>query len=311
MRECQTDLLRFARKRGIPVDTPWRDLSAAERAWVIDGEGEWKRNVWYGVRRFFAWLETKAYKMHIRVLLSRYRSYTECPACKGSRLKPDALLWRVGDPGLNIRELALMPIDSLRHWFDALTLPPPLDLAGELLLGEIRARLRYLGDVGVGYLNLDRQSRTFERRRSAAHQPDDGARDLAGQHLVRAGRTLDRFARARRGSHRRHHAPPAGQGKHARRRRTRSESDPGGKPDSRCRAGTWRAWWRDRLLRVARGTWQSNPLADRRLSVWPPPCRRAAYPRAGIRRRAAPDGRRGAQSERHRCRHSAQPSGCA
>ena len=160
-RECQTDLLRFARKRGIPVDVPWRDLSAAERAWVIDGEGEWKRSVWYGVRRFFAWLETKAYKMHIRVLLSRYRSYTECAACKGSRLKPDALLWRVGDPGLNIRELALMPIDSLRHWFDTLILPPPLDLAGELLLGEIRARLRYLGEVGVGYLNLDRQSRTL------------------------------------------------------------------------------------------------------------------------------------------------------
>jgi excinuclease ABC subunit A len=160
-RECQTDLLRFARKRGIPLDVPWRDLSAAERAWVIDGEGEWKRNVWYGVRRFFAWLETKAYKMHIRVLLSRYRSYTECAACKGSRLKPDALLWRVGNPGLNIRELALMPIDSLRHWFEALALPPPLDLAGELLLGEIRARLRYLCDVGLGYLNLDRQSRTL------------------------------------------------------------------------------------------------------------------------------------------------------
>jgi excinuclease ABC subunit A len=160
-KECQADLMRFARKRGIPVDTPWRDLSAAERAWVIDGEGEWRRNVWYGVRRFFAWLETKAYKMHIRVLLSRYRSYTECPACHGSRLKPDALLWRVGNPGLNIRELALMPIERVRHWFEDLSLPPPLDLAGELLLGEIRARLRYLGDVGLGYLNLDRQSRTL------------------------------------------------------------------------------------------------------------------------------------------------------
>ncbi len=160
-KECQADLLRFARKRGIPVDTPWRDLSAEERAWVIDGEGEWKRNVWYGVRRFFAWLETKAYKMHIRVLLSRYRSYTECPACHGSRLKPDALLWRVGNPGLNIRELALMPIERVRHWFDELRLPAPLELAGELLLGEIRVRLRYLVNVGVGYLNLDRQSRTL------------------------------------------------------------------------------------------------------------------------------------------------------
>ena len=63
---------------------------------MIEGEGEWTKNVWYGVKRFFAWLETKAYKMHIRVLLSRYRSYTECAACGGARLKPDALLWRAG-----------------------------------------------------------------------------------------------------------------------------------------------------------------------------------------------------------------------
>ncbi len=160
-RECQGDLLRFARKRGIPVDTPWRELPAAARAWVVEGEGEWKRNIWYGVRRFFAWLETRAYKMHIRVLLSRYRSYSECTACHGARLKPDALLWRVGEPGLNIRELALQPIGRIRDWFDALALPPPLDLAGELLLGEIRTRLRYLCDVGLGYLNLDRQSRTL------------------------------------------------------------------------------------------------------------------------------------------------------
>ncbi len=101
-KECQADLLKFARKRSIPLDTPWRDMTQAERNWVIDGEGEWTKNVWYGVRRFFAWLETKAYKMHIRVLLSRYRSYTECGACHGARLKPEALLWRVGDPGINI-----------------------------------------------------------------------------------------------------------------------------------------------------------------------------------------------------------------
>jgi excinuclease ABC subunit A len=160
-KECQRDLLKFARKRGIPVDTPWRDLSTAERAWVIDGEGEWTKNVWYGVRRFFAWLETKAYKMHIRVLLSRYRSYTECSACRGARLKPDALLWRVGNPGVNIRELMLLSIDDSRRFFDTLTLPAPLDEATDLLLREIRARLRYLTDVGLGYLNLDRQSRTL------------------------------------------------------------------------------------------------------------------------------------------------------
>ncbi|MGA2778638.1 MAG: excinuclease ABC subunit UvrA [Steroidobacteraceae bacterium] len=171
-KECQADLVRYARKRGIPLDIPWNQLSAEQRAWVIEGEGEWKKNVWYGVRRFFAWLETKAYKMHIRVLLSRYRSYTECAACRGARLKPDSLLWRVGapragaprlgDPGsLNIRELMLMPLDACRRWFDELELPPPLDEATAVLLREIRTRLRYLCDVGLGYLCLDRQSRTL------------------------------------------------------------------------------------------------------------------------------------------------------
>jgi excinuclease ABC subunit A len=160
-KECQTDLLKFARKRGIPVDTAWRDLSDAERAWVIEGEGEWTKNVWYGARRFFAWLETKAYKMHIRVLLSRYRSYTECNACRGARLKPDALLWRIGHPGIDIRGMMLMALDDCRRFFDQLELPPPLDEAADLLLREIRARLKYLTDVGLGYLNLDRQSRTL------------------------------------------------------------------------------------------------------------------------------------------------------
>jgi excinuclease ABC subunit A len=160
-KECQADLLKFARKRSIPLDTPWRDLAPLERRWVLDGEGDWTKNVWYGVKRFFAWLETKAYKMHIRVLLSRYRSYTECTACHGARLKPEALLWRIGEPGLNIRELMLLPIDKCRHFFATLTLPAPLDETVDLLLREIRARLNYLSDVGLGYLDLDRQSRTL------------------------------------------------------------------------------------------------------------------------------------------------------
>src|ERR1700736_4605870 len=160
-KECQTDLLKFARKRAIPVDTPWRDLTDAERAWVIEGEGEWTKNVWYGVRRFFAWLETKAYKMHIRVLLSRYRSYTECSACNGARLKPDALLWRGGQSRLNNPAYMLLAGDHSRRFFASLELPAPLDEAADLLLREIRARLKYLSDVGLGYLNLDRQSRTL------------------------------------------------------------------------------------------------------------------------------------------------------
>ena len=98
-KECQDDLLAFAQKRGIPMDTAWQDLTEAQRTAVIEGEGQWPKKVWYGVRRFFAWLESKAYKMHIRVLLSKYRAYTPCLTCGGARLKLESLLWRLGDSG--------------------------------------------------------------------------------------------------------------------------------------------------------------------------------------------------------------------
>ncbi len=195
-RECQDDLVKYAKKRGIPLDVPWRDLGEASRRWVQDGEPEWKSwkaswpGTWYGVKRYFAWLETKAYKMHIRVLLSKYRAYTPCAACSGARLKPDALLWRLGTredgdrvlaaaqrfrpdgltlddtqfaqlPGLTIHDLTLLPIDRTRDFFAHLTLPAPLDEATDLLLAEIRGRLRFLAEVGLGYLTLDRQSRTL------------------------------------------------------------------------------------------------------------------------------------------------------
>ena len=95
-RECQRDLVRYARRNEVALDVPWRELDEATREWVLEGEAEWGEDGWYGVRRFFDWLETRSYRMHIRVLLSRYRSYRECPACRGARLKPQALLWRVG-----------------------------------------------------------------------------------------------------------------------------------------------------------------------------------------------------------------------
>jgi excinuclease ABC subunit A len=131
-RECQDDLLRFAKKRGIPVDTPWRDLTEAQQQWVLEGEGPWEKKVWYGVRRFFQWLETKSYKMHVRVLLSKYRSYTPCHACNGARLKEEALLWRLTarerpGPGLNIHELLLLPLDQCLAFFERIALPAALD----------------------------------------------------------------------------------------------------------------------------------------------------------------------------------------
>src|SRR5208283_5700475 len=104
-REIQDELMKFARRRGIPTDIPWREMSAEQRAWVIDGEGDWEEKVWFGARRFFGWLESKSYRMHIRVLLSKYRAYTPCPACGGARLKPQSLLWKIGEEKLSIHDV--------------------------------------------------------------------------------------------------------------------------------------------------------------------------------------------------------------
>ncbi len=161
-RECQDDLLRFARARGIPVDRPWSALSEAERRWVWDGEGDWDDGVWYGVRRFFDWLEGRAYRMHVRVLLSRYRTYRTCPACRGARLRPEALWWRLDTPGMDaagpdLHTLNTRSVEALAAFFARWPAPRGL----ERLVDEIRGRLGYLLDVGLGYLTLDRQSRTL------------------------------------------------------------------------------------------------------------------------------------------------------
>ncbi len=164
-KDCQHDLVKYAKKRGIPLDVPFKDLKEAHKTWLLEGEPEWVSwrkswpGVWYGVRRFFKWLESKAYKMHIRVLLSKYRAYTPCSACNGTRLKPDSILWKLN--GLSIHDLMLLPISDVRKIFDQIQLPAPLDEAIGLLLTEIRTRLKFLCDVGLAYLTLDRQSRTL------------------------------------------------------------------------------------------------------------------------------------------------------
>jgi excinuclease ABC subunit A len=192
--DSHDDMLRYAGEAGIPRDTPWSQLTPAQRDWVIEGTPNWNGNwnkQWYGVRRFFGYLESKAYKMHIRVLLSKYRSYTPCGACGGARLKTEALLWRIGSkadadavlppskrhppvgvafgrdalealPGLSLHDLMQLSIERLRRFFDHLSLPSTmLDEALKLLLDEVRTRLKYLCDVGLHYLTLDRQSRTL------------------------------------------------------------------------------------------------------------------------------------------------------
>ncbi len=160
-KECQDDLVKYAKKRKIPLDTPFRELSEKHKTWVLEGEPEWVSwrkswpGVWYGVRHFFKWLESKSYKMHIRVLLSKYRAYTPCQTCHGTRLKPESMLWKLN--GLSIHDLMLLPLDRVRDFFKDIELPKQADL----LLTEIRTRLKFLGDVGLGYLTLDRQSRTL------------------------------------------------------------------------------------------------------------------------------------------------------
>jgi excinuclease ABC subunit A len=161
-KECQRDMEKHAGPAGIPLDVPWEELTEEQRRWVIQGDGRKGRKGrkhWYGARGYFDWLESKAYKMHVRVLLSRYRSYNQCPACDGARLKPESLLWRLGP--YNMRALAQLPIARARDFFNDFTLPPPLHDADTLVLSEIRARLGYLGEVGLAYLTLDRQSRTL------------------------------------------------------------------------------------------------------------------------------------------------------
>ncbi len=183
-------LLERAAAVGVPVDIPWRDLTPEQREWVWRGERPRRRGAWYGLDRFFAWLERRSYRMHIRVLLSRYRSYDRCRSCGGSRLKPDALLWRLGTvqdaadamdlsrrfsypglevsreafgelPGLCFHDVMQLPVSAALRFFERVRLPGAMDDAGRLLLDEIRGRLRFLCEVGLGYLTLDRQSRTL------------------------------------------------------------------------------------------------------------------------------------------------------
>ncbi|MEJ2741763.1 MAG: excinuclease ABC subunit UvrA [Gammaproteobacteria bacterium] len=172
-REVQALLMREAKRRHIPTTVPWKKLSAAQKNWVIDGEAQAgdsasQHHTWFGIRGFFQWWESKAYKMHVRVLLSKYRSYETCHACNGSRLKPEALLWRLSThrspdrcDTLNIAELLALPICDALSYLTQLTDKTTLDEAAQVLRREIQTRLKYLMDVGLGYLTLDRQTRTL------------------------------------------------------------------------------------------------------------------------------------------------------
>ena len=160
--ESQKDLARACRKAGVPLDVPWKKLSAAHRRFVEDGEpgyvpGEYESK-WYGVRGFFRWLEGTTYKMHVRVFLSRWRAYEPCPKCQGRRFREESLCWRW--EGGTLPELYALPVSELRRRLAPLA-PKDSRHPADHALEAILARLGYLEAVGLGYLALDRLSRTL------------------------------------------------------------------------------------------------------------------------------------------------------
>jgi len=191
--DCQRDLMRMCRHYGIPTDIALEKLSVKWQEWVINGdpdygkgeEHEWPR-AWYGVKGYFRWLESKAYKMHVRVLLSRYRAYSTCPDCHGQRFQPEALLYKVGQASHDkkvserIRSsdspvTSRMPILHSLADFYRLTVHEALQFIDRIVaergirsadpivlaLNEVRSRLSYLVEVGLGYLTLDRPTRSL------------------------------------------------------------------------------------------------------------------------------------------------------
>lgn len=188
----QKELEALAPKAGVRLSAPWNQLTEEEKNWVIYGDADWRRgkkDKWYGVQRFFDHLEKRSYRMHIRVLLSNYRSYTPCPDCLGARLKTNSLLWRIGAqtaaddpqpyqrfiphgckwsteqveqlPGLHIYDLMRLPIGQLQQFFQHVHDKHGDTPSLELILTEVLSRLNFLCRVGVDYLHLDRQSRSL------------------------------------------------------------------------------------------------------------------------------------------------------
>jgi excinuclease ABC subunit A len=150
------ELLSLAADYGISVTKPYKELSAKQKKLIFDGVPE--RN-FGGLRGFFAWLERKKYKMHIRVLLSRYRSYSTCSECQGKRLNPTALSYRLLD--MNFAEFCALEVrQSLKRLQDMQLTDRELALVKNVL-SQVRNRLAYLNQVGLGYLTLDRTLRTL------------------------------------------------------------------------------------------------------------------------------------------------------
>ncbi|MBA3243274.1 MAG: excinuclease ABC subunit UvrA [Acidobacteria bacterium] len=151
---ARTELKRFARQEGIPLDVPFNELTRPQQRAVVEGKGNWS-----GVRGFFDWLETKKYKLHVRVFLSKYRGYTLCPDCGGGRLRQEARDVLVG--GSTLPAVCMLSIKDAALFFDQLQLTTEQTAIADKVLFEIRRRLKFLVDVGLDYLTLDRLASTL------------------------------------------------------------------------------------------------------------------------------------------------------
>ena len=154
-RSSLADLKRAARSGGVRLDVPWADLTADEKRFVMDGDG----GEYEGVRGFFAWLERKKYKVHIRVFLSRYRGYQTCPNCGGARLRREARDVRVGER--TIDQVCALTVRDAQRLFRDLELGEREATIAEKVLAEIRRRLAFLSEVGLDYQTIDRLSSTL------------------------------------------------------------------------------------------------------------------------------------------------------
>lgn len=156
-------LTKHAKAAGIPLDLPLSQFSQAQWDWLEHGDPSNRSNRshkrWFGIRGWWEWLETRAYKMHVRVFLSRYRKYETCSACNGTRLKPEARWWRIH--GMSLPDFFQQPIGQSADWMASLHRENELDPAVGQLAEDCLARLQFLCDVGLEYLTLDRTSRSL------------------------------------------------------------------------------------------------------------------------------------------------------
>jgi excinuclease ABC subunit A len=151
---AKTELRRFAKSERIPMNVAFNELTRPQRTAIINGKGDWS-----GVRGFFDWLDTKKYKLHVRVFLSKYRGYTLCPECEGGRLRQEARDVRIG--GRTLPEVSALSIKDAAVFFDTLELLPEQSAIADRVLFEVRRRLRFMVDVGLDYLTLNRLASTL------------------------------------------------------------------------------------------------------------------------------------------------------